>query len=39
MLNDSAYIKIKGIMMRNGAWADKYEEIENEMKRIALKMV
>ena len=39
MLNDTMYIKIKEIMIDNGVWSSKFEEIENEMKQLSLSVV
>ena len=39
MLNDELYIKIKDIMLRNEAWSFKFDELEKEMKEIALELI
>lgn len=39
MLEDRCYLNIKEILKGNGKWTCRLEEIENEMKQIALKFV
>lgn len=39
MLNDDIYFKIKEIMIVNNEWSYKFEQIEMEMKKIALKLM
>lgn len=39
MLDDACYLGIKGILQREGEWTDNLEEIEKDMKKIALQFV
>lgn len=39
MLKDNCYWHIKDILKEKGKWTHKFEEIEDEMKRIALRFV
>lgn len=39
MLNDELYVVIKEIFIENGVWTSKIQNIENELKDIALKVV
>lgn len=39
MLNDDMYIEVKEILKKNEAWTSKLEEMEQEMKEIALQIV
>lgn len=39
MLNDELYFRIKDLFMENNVWKSKLQELENELKSIALRIV